>query len=112
MGLKRHRHARKAVEAYVIYDEGERVEMALDHHGLWWFRHTYKERVWLSKSQFHDRGWHVINKLEPWYCPEVQPDPAYMPGSRAKRIRGKYRMLPTPIIKPSTVETVSEGHGG
>lgn len=95
MGLKQTKERIQASPVYLLKNlDREFVEMAQDHDGNWWFRHKTTELVYRKGI-----GRDFVRKWEPWYCPEVQPDPYHMPGPRATRLQGEVRYLPIPTYK-------------
>jgi hypothetical protein len=80
--------------------DGEQVEMAQGANGLWWFRYTTVESLPVRKAQVrkHEEVHYDIRDVRvwsAWYLPKLQmANPDFMPGESARRIKGKYALLP------------------
>ena len=81
---------RQSMPVYEIRDfqNHQNVQMAQDHLGLWWFRHTYVHRVMIAGTMRDVLAWGT------WQLPEPQPDPRYLPGPQARRLHKKTAYLP------------------
>lgn len=91
---------------YRVHRENDMVEMAQDYAGLWWFRYTTLEKVPIGKP--HVRKGEIVRyeiKEMPqwcaWYLPKSQPNPRFMPGESARRLRGKAALLPVNHVEES-----------
>lgn len=66
----------------------ERVEMVQDPHtDEWWYRHTHTTWVFV-------KGRTVVNGMGPWIKPLHPVAFGHTPGPRARRVRGRYALLP------------------